>query len=114
MVCVRLDLDSVYFLGFALDESLFVAEIGLARRVELEFRFHHFCAWIPDKLHWCCGSCCVEVSVESLFICVYWRKSSSILVIRSPFECKASQERGKNCVNYLTRSVVCLVVLWTG
>jgi len=44
MVCVRLYLACVYFLGFALDASLFMAEIGLARRVELEFRFQDICA----------------------------------------------------------------------
>lgn len=112
MVCVRLYLACVYFLGFALDESLLMAEIGLARRVELEFRFHHLCAG-SRQVALVFGKR-VDVSVESLFICVYWRDSSSVLVISSTFECKATQERAKNCVNYLTRSVVCIRVLWTG
>lgn len=37
----------------------------------------------------------MDVSVESLFICVYWRDNSSVLVISSTFERKATHERVK-------------------
>ena len=79
MVCVRLYLDSVYFLGFALDESLFMAEIGLARRVELEFRFQDFCAgsrqvalvlWKRGALM-CRWNRCLFVSIGAI-TAVFW------------------------------------------